>query len=135
MTTFIRWRATAPIPVAPLNDPVQEAYVAARRGLDWLQNIAEAKHGFQWQRINVDTLDVGSPSRCPLSQSSGLWFTEALGVALKDDPFVVSLRDMANWAGEHGFAVHNDYRYWFKDLDAAWRIALAEERTKEEARG
>lgn len=122
------FRVTDPEPVPHSVHP--GAWKAVRRGLNWLKE-SGPRYGFDWTRINIEAFNVGNGADCPLAQASGMTFTNALYLVLKDnDHAVVSFREMSEWAAEHGFASPSREQggYWFKDLNYAWQLALAAER-------
>lgn len=113
-------------PYRPLNN---EAWKAARRGMDWLQK-SGPRHGFNWTRMTMG-LKTGSPKQCPLAQAADMDFMKAakLGVKaqLHDDGYLMpgELHRLENWAFQRGFLTKGHYMH--SELDYAWRTVLAVE--------
>lgn len=115
--------------VRPFRILNNEAWKAARRGMDWIQK-SGPRHGFDWTRMSM-SLRVSSPDRCPLAQAAGMEFMKAakLGAKVKMHRdgwlFAGEQRRLEDWAFRRGFLTMN--RFPHSDLDYAWRTVLAVE--------
>ena len=99
---------------------------AAANGLRFLKEQGP-RFGLDWKRISVHELDVSSIFACALAQSSpGAYpnYNDTL-YRVTDGLGITNQRDVAVWAGQHGFNSRYVGRH---QLNAAWRKLLRQER-------
>ena len=100
------------------------AHERVEKGLRFLQEQGAAL-GLHWENITAD-LNVADPQMCPLAMASG--GTYGTGVRIIGDHLRLrSEFERADWMREHGFLAHYTINVGYKELNEAWRNALANE--------